>query len=356
MKVRVLFIELCIFKVVFCILVSKMVSILCTGSNVKRYKRLGYDAKINEYIQVNISDVSRWARCSVNVVCDYCGANYTVAYYSYVTHRKNYPKDCCSNQDCINQKRKESVMFKYGKEYVSQLDFVREKVVATNLEKYGSVCGLQSDEVHKKTLETMQKKYGCNHPMHSEQIKNKIKNTCLEKYGVENPLLKEEIMQKAKATTLERYGTEYPMQNEEIRNRALKTRDERNGINGAMTSSEQIYLWKLYGGEINAPMFGYLADILFEDEHIYIEYSGSGHNIRVTYNKMTQEEFDEHEEFRRKVFLDNGYKEFEIISKTDKLPNDNYLYKIKNEAFTKLKESNCVYYGINIDTGEKFYK
>lgn len=65
-----------------------MVSILCTGSNVKRYKRLGYDAKINEYIQVNISDVSRWARCSVNVVCDYCGANYTVAYYSYATHRK----------------------------------------------------------------------------------------------------------------------------------------------------------------------------------------------------------------------------------------------------------------------------
>ena len=178
MKVRVLFIELCISKVVFCILVSKMVSILCTGSNVKRYKRLGYDAKI----------------------------------------------------------------------------------------------------------------------------------------------------------------------------------DERYGINGVMTSSEQIYLWKLYGGEINAPMFGYLADILFEDEHIYIEYSGSGHNIRITYNKMTQEEFDEHEELRRKVFLDNGYKEFEIISKTDKLPNDNYLYKIKNEAFTKLKESNCVYYGINIDTGEKFYK
>lgn len=125
---------------------------------------------------------------------------------------------------------------------------------------------------------------------------------------------------------------------------------------GAMTSSEQIYLWKLYGGEINAPMFGYLADILFEDEHIYIEYSGSGHNIRVTYNKITQEEFDKHEELRRKVFLDNGYKEFEIISKTDKLPNDDYLYKIKNEAFTKLKESNCVYYGINIDTGEKFYK
>lgn len=311
---------------------------------------------MNEYIQVDISDVSRWARCNVEVSCDYCGKNYTVPYYCYISHRKICQKDCCSDQNCIKQKRRDSVMLKYGKEYVSQLDFVKEKVVATNLEKYGTVCGLQSEDIHKKSLETMQEKYGCDHPMHSKEIKDRVKNTCLERYGVENPFLKDEFMQKAKTTTFERYGTEHPMQNEEIRNRALKTRDERYGINGAMTSSEQIYLWKLYGGEINAPMFGYLADILFEDEHIYIEYSGSGHNIRVTYGKMTQEEFDKHEETRREVFIKNGYKEFEIISKTDKLPNDEYLIKMKQNAFDKLKNTEYNYYCVNIDTGKEFYK
>ena len=184
------------FKVVFNILVSKTVSILCTASNIKRYKNLGYNAEMNKYIKVDISDVSRWSRCKVEAVCDYCGRYYTAPYYSYMTHRKNYPKDCCDNQDCINQKRRDSVMFKYGKEYVSQLDFVQEKVVATNLERYGSICGLQSAEIHKKSLETMQKKYGCDHPMHSEEIKDRIKNTCLERYGTESPFLNKEVMKK----------------------------------------------------------------------------------------------------------------------------------------------------------------
>lgn len=247
-------------------------------------------------------------------------------------------------------------MSKYGKEYVSQLDSVQEVKKKNNIAKYGCACPLQNEEIKQKSLETMQTRYGCDHPMHSEEIKNRVKNTCLEKYGVENPLLKEEIMQKAKTTTLERYGTEHPMQNEEIRNRALKTRDERYGINGAMTSSEQIYLWKLYGGEINVPIFGYLADILFESEHIYVEYSGSGHNIRVTYGKMSQEEFDKHEETRREIFAKNGYKEFEIISKKDKLPDDNILLSLKEKAFNLLKKSNCDYYGYNIDTNEEFYR
>ena len=36
--------------------------------------------------------------------------------------------------------------------------------------------------------------------------------------------------------------------------------------------------------------------------------------------------------------LENGRKEFEIISKTDELPNDEYLINIKNIAFDKLKK------------------
>ena len=337
-------------------IVSENVYVLCNNSNIKRYKKLGYNAVVGESLCVLVSDLPRYSKVKVRLKCDYCGVEYETSYYACMSHRKIIQKDCCKNSNCVNQKRKESVLKTYGVEYISQTDGFRESVLNTNMAKYGSACSLQAEIVHAKTQKTMLERYGCEHPMQSNEIKNKIKKTCMQRHGVENPLLDEGIMSKSRETTFERYGVMYAMQNPEIRNRALETRNDKYNINGAMCSSQQEHLCSLYNGNLNTPMFGYLADITFNDSNIYIEYSGSGHNIRILYGKMTQEEFDNHEEIRRNVFLQNGYKEFEIISKTDKLPDDEFLVRLKDRAFDILTNTDFVYFGYNIDTNEESYK
>lgn len=233
---------------------------------------------------------------------------------------------------------------------------VREKAENTNLEKYGAKNCMLNEQVKMKAEETILQKYGSRKIGETDYCKQKKKETNLKRYGCVCTLQASEVKEKAQKTIKEKYGVTNCMQNEEIRTRALQTRVANYGVNGGLVSSQQIYLWNLYGGEINYPFHGYLADIMFVEDNIIIEYSGSGHDIRVKYGQVTKQEFIDNEEIRRNVFLQNGYKEFEIISKTDNLPSDDFLLLLKNKAFDILQNTNNVYYGYNIDTNEEFYK
>ena len=62
------------------------------------------------------------------------------------------------------------------------------------------------------------------------------------------------------------------------------------------------------------------------------------------------------EEERRIYFLSRGYKEFEIISSNDILPDDDFLVKLKEKAFDILLNSDIVYYGYNLNTDNEIYK
>lgn len=287
----------------------------------------------------------------------------------------------CENpfqNESIKEKSKQTMLKRYGVEHALQNDEMKNRFIATNRERYGGNSPLCDSDVKLKAVATTIEKYGVKHCMQNPEIRAKAEATTLQKYGstkigeteyaiqkrketnlnrygvvctLQNP----ETSNKAKETLIKKYGVENCMQNPEIRAKALETRSKHD-VNGVMCSSQQEHLCSLYGGNLNTPMFGYLADITFDDSNIYIEYSGSGHNIRVLYGKMTQEEFDEHEEIRRNVFLGNGYKEFEIISKTDKLPDDEFLVRLKDRAFNILTNTAFVYFGYNIDTNEEFYK
>ena len=307
----------------------------------------------------------------------------------------------CMEVESIKQKLRQTNLERYGCENPFQNESVKEKSKQTMLEKYGVERALQNNELKSKFIATNRAKYGGNSPLCDSNVKSKAVATTVEKYGVTNCMQNPEVRAKAEATILQKYGsskigeTEYAiqkrretnlnrygvvctlqnpetsdkaketllkkygvencMQSPEIRAKALESR-AKHDVNGVMCSSQQEYLCSLYGGNLNTPLFGYLADITFNDSNIYIEYSGSGHNIRVLYGKMTQEEFDKHEEIRRSVFLQNGYKEFEIISKTDKLPDDEFLVRLKDKAFDILTNTDFIYFGYNIDTNKEFYK
>ena len=64
---------------------------------------------------------------------------------------------------------------------------IQEKKKVTMLEKYGVEYTFQSKEIQRKIKETMIERYGVENVGQSFEIQQKKKNTLIEKYGVENP-------------------------------------------------------------------------------------------------------------------------------------------------------------------------
>ena len=107
--------------------------------------------------------------------------------------------------------------------------------------------------------------------------------------------------------------------------------------NEVPVSKNQLKLWFLFGGELNYKFDYYWLDIYFEEEGIYCEYDGSGHDLSVQNGKMSREEFLHKEDKRREYLKSCGLKEFRILNPHEKkLPKDAYLLKIKQFVFNYL--------------------
>lgn len=137
----------------------------------------------------------------------------------------------------ILEKRKKTLLLKYGVENISQLKEVREKAKNTMLERYGVENIMHSDKAKEKIKKTNMKKYGVDNPSKSKQVKQKIsqsnkkvaneaktkrKNTVIEKYGVENIQQNKEIKTKASLTNIERYGGKSPLQSNKVKETRVK--------------------------------------------------------------------------------------------------------------------------------------
>jgi hypothetical protein len=168
----------------------------------------------------------------------------TRGYYKYCSNK------CATNDEILKQKRKKTLLEKYGVENISQSSIIQERIRQTNLERYGVEYSSQNPEIKKRMNDTHNKtiqergneinekrkqnnlqKWGVEWTTQFKEVKEKIKQTNLERYGVEhnsqNPQIQEkrkkshnktiqergnEINEKRKQTNLEKYGVEYPTQ------------------------------------------------------------------------------------------------------------------------------------------------
>lgn len=235
-------------------------------------------------------------------------------------------------------------MKKSSKNYLKQTakefvyDFSTTIVVDVNdLPKNSNVkvevlCDFCNEEISSSTYQNYCNKidrfgnYAC-----SKCRYNHLKIIFMEKYGVKSPAQLEEVRERMKKTTLERYGVENISQSSTIREKVNATLCNNHT---QKTSKQQIYLHNFYGGEINFPIKYYAADICFPEENLVIEYDGGGHNLRVTLDILTQEEFDKKEIIRSKYIKSKGYKQMRIISLKDKLPSDCVLLKMLEDSRT----------------------
>jgi len=121
------------------------------------------------------------------------------------------------------EKRKQTMIDRYGVEYPFQSNEVKEKIKQTYLKKYGVDHSTKSKLVKEKMKKTMLNRYGVEYASQSEDIKEKKRQTCLIRYGVECNLQLIEVKEKIKQTNLELYGMEYPAQSDQIKEKIKNT-------------------------------------------------------------------------------------------------------------------------------------
>jgi len=144
--------------------------------------------------------------------------------------------------------------------------------------------------------------------------------------------------------------------------RVTQTRTSHGNV---AVSSQQLHLHELYGGVLNYPCKSLSLDIAFPDEKIYVEYDGSGHMLSVILKDIAEEDFKRNELRRTYALYRDGWKCLRIISRKDRLPSDQVLTALLEEARQRFQkgDSHCIadfdhgtleYAGIkcNVDFGE----
>lgn len=332
-------------------LITKEVEVIPNGKQIKYYSDLGYDSSYGKPIIVKVEDLPKHSNASIDCTCDYCGKLLTMKYSAYNRSIGNPTKKvACS--DCRHLKIQETNIIRYGVNYPIGSDEIREKAKKTYIERYGVDNPFKSEEFKEKIRETNLQKYGVSNPLLNKEIYEKSKQTKLAKYGFEYPLQVEDFKSKQQQTTFERYGEYNALKNKDVKNKIVQTMRERYGVDypsqspeirskiinsfynnqSVATSAQQIYLGHLYGMEINYPILRYNVDLFDNDNNIIIGYDGGGHWLSVEIGRLSQEEFDRNQMIKEIQIRKAGYKIIRIISRQDKLPSDEILLQMLEDA------------------------
>jgi hypothetical protein len=276
--------------------------------------------------------------------------------------------------ESIQQKKKETSLNHYGTEHPRQFQGIKDKTANTNIKKYGDSYPLNNSEIQEKARKTCIERFGFPYASSSSEIKEKIKQTNVERYGYEYiaqvPEFKQkqrqtmieryekphlfqikEFYEKQKQTMIEKYGYAFPQQVPEIRERTMQTMFK-NGT--APTSENQNHIFDLLSNNkeivaLNYPYKRFFLDIAFIKSLIDLEYNGKGHDLSMRLGNLTKKDFQQKEIKREIIIRQSGWKIMNIISKNDKLPNDDVLLKLIDLAKEYLLNTKHTWVNIDLD-------
>jgi hypothetical protein len=193
-------------------ILTETVKLRVNQNNYKYLLSKGFNnIKINDFIDINVNDLSKNSGHIINVKCDICGEEKTLQYRRYLKSYNNGGYYSCSNK-CNIEKRK-----------YKHTDKIKEKVKITCLDKYGVDSYSKTIEYKDRIKKTCLNKYGVENVFQLNDVKDKIKNTCLKKYGVDNPSKSNDIKIKKEKTCLINNNVKSPYQNKDIFNKSLKS-------------------------------------------------------------------------------------------------------------------------------------
>jgi hypothetical protein len=113
--------------------------------NEEHFKSLGYNVKINDYIEIFVTELPHGSGLKIDVECVYCKKIFKKAYRRYLETKD---KLCC--KECGSLKMMEG-----------------------SLEKYGNVCSLRNEKVQEKSKNKNLKNLGVQFPFQNKNILKK---------------------------------------------------------------------------------------------------------------------------------------------------------------------------------------
>lgn len=134
-------------------ILDKYVEVTIINHNIDHYKKLGYNVKCKDKINVNPEELTSGSHYKINCKCDICNNEKQLKYQDYLIVFNKHNKYVCSK--CRN-------------------------------EKFGNLNFKISDKINKNRKTSLNKKYGIDNVFKLQIVKNKIKKTFIEKYGVEH--------------------------------------------------------------------------------------------------------------------------------------------------------------------------
>lgn len=342
-------------------ILSEFVEVKPSGKTIKYYRDLGYDAKYLVPLLVRVKDLSNNSHERIDVKCDICGRDTDSIYQNYykITNGLASPYYC---SDCAPKKVRENCIAEYGVSNHSKRPEVIQAIQDTFQARYGVFNAMDVPEFRERIRESLMNKYNVENIMdcpeyrerakakqkeyldkHKEEHYEKVRQTMIDKYGVPYTFLLPNVIEKAKESFFQKYGCKNPMELPEFREKARKTL-YKNG--NCATSRPQKYLHMLYGGQLNYALKMYNLDIYLLDDKLDIEFDGSGHEMSWKIGSITKEEFDRRTIIRNATIKNAGIKQMRIISSKDKLPSDQILLQMLEQArnyFQTTQHSWCSY-------------
>lgn len=339
-------------------ILTKEVEVIPMGRSIPHYREKGYDVKHKRPLIVKVEDLPRGSDTKIEILCDMCLKNSMMVKYNdynrVVENTGNYVCKECSPEkvrknnlekygvpsvrqlESVKEKTRQTNLKNFGVAYPTQCESVKEKVKQSFLEHYGVSNYSKTEEYINKVKETNLRLYGVDSYTKSEECQEKMKKTLVDKYGVDSPFKISGVHEKIKKTCLKRYGHEFSSQSPEIK-RKISQSLYKNGT--TPTSKQQFYIFNLCKSinpatELNYPISYYNVDICFPEERVVIEYDGGFHNGGVKTGRITQKEFDQKEIVRNNIIKREGYKQIRVVSYDDKLPSDQALLRMLEQAKT----------------------
>lgn len=129
---------------------------------------------------------------------------------------------CTQSNEETKEKRKKTVIDKYGVDNVSKCIDIKKRTEITNIEKYGTKSTFQNIDVRNKWKSNILQKYGVDHYFKSNEFKVMAKTYYLNSLGVEHPLLNEEIKERIKNTCIIKYGVSSYLKTDHAKNSVKK--------------------------------------------------------------------------------------------------------------------------------------
>lgn len=264
-------------------------------------------------------------------ICPTCGK-----ITSFINYKKGYAKHC--NQKCANNdpkillQKKETCIKHFGVSSYLKTKDARDKCIEvitseeinnkrkkTMLEKYGNEYAIGSAIVKQKINEANQEKYGVNYPFQSKEIQNKANQTLQQNYGVTNPYNIPEIQQKANCpisrekmqkTTLKRYGVNSPLQAREVRLKGFKTMKKNGNYSSYETLLEQIFIKNKIKYEIQYnkdSRYPFHCDFYLPEKDLFIEINGWWHHGHHWFNSKNKEDLKTLKQWEEKAKINPQY-------------------------------------------------